>query len=201
MKQKPLVVSMLLLSVSMLGISGLALGDKDSDKESYRRGDKGSRVSGWFSGSKQPGVAPVENPQYLEECGSCHFAYQPGLLPARSWTKMMASLDDHFGENAELPAEDAKMIERYLLENAADHSNYKRSMRIMNSLHPAEAPLRISETPYFIKKHDELSRKMVQDNPQVGSFSKCGACHTQADKGSFEENEIQIPGFGRWEDD
>ena len=29
-------------------------------------------------------VKPVTDKRYLKECGECHFAYQPGLLPARS---------------------------------------------------------------------------------------------------------------------
>ncbi len=36
---------------------------------------------------KELDVAPVKNALYLEECGACHFAYQPGLLPSRSWKK------------------------------------------------------------------------------------------------------------------
>ncbi len=191
MKRKTLALS-LLLSAAMIGMSGTVFSDDDNKK--------GGFLGNWFGGNK-PGVAAIDNPQYLEECGSCHFSYQPGLLPARSWKKIMAGLDDHFGENAELPAEDAKVFENYLTKNAADHSSYKRSQKIMKYMQPGDTPLRISKTRYFLKEHDELSRKMVQDNSEVGSFSKCEACHTQAAKGSFEENEIRIPGFGRWEDD
>ena len=32
-------------------------------------------------------VAPVQSAAYQEECGGCHFAYQPGLLPAASWQR------------------------------------------------------------------------------------------------------------------
>ena len=190
MKLKPSVASMLLLSVTMFGVSGASF-SADNEPGFF------SRILG---GGKAPGVAPVKNPQYLEECGSCHFPYQPGLLPARSWTKVMAGLEDHFGENAELPLEDAKSLTDYLVKNAADHANYKRSKKIMKTLPPGDAPLRVSETPYFIKKHNELTRKMVQDNPKVGSLSKCEACHTKADMGSFSESEIQIPSFGGWEE-
>jgi len=193
MKRKLLTVSLLVLSTAMLGMSSAAF-CAETDQ------GKGGFLSRWFGGSK-PGVAPVENPQYLEECGSCHFPYQPGLLPARSWTKVMATLDNHFGENAELPAEDANIIKDYLLKNSADGSNYKRSVKIMKSLRANDAPLRVSETPYFLKKHDELTPKMVLNNPKVGSFSNCSACHTQAAKGSFSEKEILIPNFGAWEDD
>lgn len=190
MKPKSSVASMVLLSAALLGMSS----------EAFSADNKPGFFSRMFDGEKAPGVAPVKNPQYLEECGSCHFPYQPGLLPARSWKKVMSGLEDHFGENAELPPEDVKNITDYMLKNAADHADYKRSKRIMSSLRADGAPLRISETPYFIEKHNELSRAMVQDNPKVGSVSRCGACHTMAETGSFSESEIQIPGFGAWED-
>lgn len=190
MEHKPSLVSVLLFSVAMLGMSGAA----------YSAENKPGFFTRIFGDEKAPGVAPVENQQYLQECGSCHFPFQPGLLPARSWTKLMVGLEDHFSENAELPLEDVRSLTDYLQKNAADTSSYKRSKRIMETLRPDDAPLRISETPYFIKKHNELNRNMVQDNPEVGSFSKCEACHTKADKGSFSESEIRIPGFGAWED-
>jgi len=190
MKHKTFAVS-LLLSATLLLMSGVAISDDD---------ERGGFLNRWF-GASEPGVAPVKNAFYLEECGSCHFPYQPGLLPARSWSKLMAGLDEHFGENAELPAEDSQTIEGYLVENAADKSNHKRSKKIMRHMSSTDTPLRITETRYFIKKHDELSRRMVQDNPQVESFSRCDSCHKTAAKGSFEEDDVKIPGFGQWEDD
>ncbi|MDA0190801.1 MAG: hypothetical protein OSW77_10870, partial [Proteobacteria bacterium] len=32
---------------------------------------------------------PVDDPQVVEECGSCHLAFAPSMLPAASWTRMM----------------------------------------------------------------------------------------------------------------
>ena len=29
-------------------------------------------------------LTPVSNPMYIEECGACHFAYQPEPLPSGS---------------------------------------------------------------------------------------------------------------------
>ncbi len=145
-------------------------------------------------------VAPVNNAQYKEECGSCHMAFQPGFLPARSWEKLMNGLEDHFGESAEMELADQKVLTDYLKENAADQSDYKRSRSFSRSIAPNAAPLRITEVRYFIKEHDELSRRMVQDNPEVKSFSKCEACHQSAEQGSYDEYQIRIPGYGRWDD-
>ena len=49
-------------------------------------------------------------------------AYPPGLLPERSWRKMMAELDKHFGQNASLDAAATKAILDYLVENSAERS-------------------------------------------------------------------------------
>ena len=84
----------------------------------------------------------------------------------------MASLDDHFGENAELDSETNTSIRNYLVANAADQSSYKRSQGINRSLSDDETPLRITETRYFQRKHHEIPLRYVKDNPEVGSFSR-----------------------------
>jgi len=155
---------------------------------------------GFFSSmtSHRTDFAPVTDPAYKKECGSCHMAYPPGLLPARSWQKIVANLADHFGDNAELPKEDANKILAYLNANAADKSEGKRSRQIMSSIGNS-TPLRISEMSYIKRRHHELSRRHIQDNPKVKYLGNCGACHPNGEKGSFREGEVRIPGFGRWD--
>ena len=176
---------------SAVFFSGSVYGDDDDDEHGWG-------IS-WFRQSKLD-VAPVADPVYREECGSCHFAFQPGLLPGKSWRKMMSGLDDHFGDNAELDAETNKKLLDYMVANSADKSNYKRSKRIMGSLRRDEAPLRISDTLYFERKHDEIPRRFVVGNKDVASYSNCTACHKNAEAGSYNEHEVTIPGVGRWED-
>jgi len=179
-----------------LGLAGIALGDDDD----HERGER----SGWYPpmrmGSAPPDVAPATDETYRNECGSCHFPYQPGLLPARSWAVVMNTLGDHFGDNAELAPETAAKLRDYLIANAADQSNHRRSQAIARSIPPNMSPRRITETAFFRNQHHELPPRVVQQNPQVGSFSACQACHTQAATGSYNEHEIRIPGFGGWED-
>ena len=38
-------------------------------------------------------LAAATNAAWKSECGSCHVAYPPGLLPAASWRAIMAGLD------------------------------------------------------------------------------------------------------------
>jgi hypothetical protein len=149
---------------------------------------------------KQPGVAPVKNHLYEQECSSCHFAYPPGLLPAQSWQAIMTGLGDHFGENAELAEPDRSAIQTYLLANSADTSELRRSRKIMRSVSASAVPLRITELRYFKHEHDEIPARLVTGNPDVGSFSQCDRCHQDAKYGFFSENKITIPGYGRWDD-
>ena len=133
-------------------------------------------------------------PQYVEECGSCHVAYPPQLLPAPSWVMIMNGLDDHFGENAELDETTRVYLQQYLTETSAV-MNYRKMFRnIGNTI-----PLRITELPYFIRKHDEIPARYVEGNKKVGSFSRCNACHKGAERGNFDEHSVSIPGVGRWD--
>lgn len=147
---------------------------------------------------RSSGVALPASPVYQEECGSCHMAYPPGLLPAASWTKLMADLSDHFGDNAELDAETHQVISRFLHEYSADRSDYRRSRQF--GRYNNGSVIRITETPYFKHEHDEIHWQMVKGNPKVRSFSQCNACHLHAEKGYFNEHDIVIPNFGHWDD-
>lgn len=170
--------------------SQLVLSDEDNER--------GARKGKLFS--RTADVVVVQDATYAKECGECHFAYQPGLLPERSWRKVMGSLNDHFGDNAELPAAKQEQILNYLLANSAEHGGFRRSEKIVKSLGAHDAPTRITDTPYIRSKHDEIPGKMIKANDKVRSLSNCTACHTKAEQGSYSENEIRIPGTGRWED-
>lgn len=146
------------------------------------------------------GVSPVTSGAYQNECSSCHMAYPAGLLPARSWQKIMTGLDSHFGDNAELDSENYKIISNFLINNSADKSDYRRSVKIMRSLNADDTPIRITELPYIKRKHHEVPDKMIKLNPKVNSLSNCNACHAEADKGLFNEHGVRIPGYGRWDD-
>ena len=155
-----------------------------------------------FSPMRQKEIRPVQNKQYKDECGSCHFAYQPGLLPTKSWEKLLneKALADHFGENAELDKETLAEITAYAMENAADKSYWKRARKIAKATEGIEAPLRITEVRYIKRKHHDIPEKMIKGNKDVKSLSYCDACHTQANKGVFDEDTVKIPNFPDWDD-
>lgn len=147
--------------------------------------------------SRTSGVAPVKNKQYKEECGSCHFAYQPGLLPEKSWDKLLnaKALHNHFGEVADLDKDTLEAIRDYAFANSADKSYYKLARKITIATEEGEPPLRITDVKYIKRKHHDIPEKMVKDNKDVKSLSYCNACHTQAEKGVFREDTVSIPNY------
>ncbi len=146
-------------------------------------------------------VAPVKNDLYIKECGSCHFPYQPGLLPSNAWEKMMANLDNHFNSDATLDDKTFQTLSKYLNDNSAEKNmQYKRSNRIVSSIPAGQIADSISTTPYMIKKHREIRKDLITQKEVKGLFN-CIACHSTADKGIYSERDIKIPNFGRWEDD
>ncbi|MCU7931322.1 MAG: diheme cytochrome c [Candidatus Thiodiazotropha sp. (ex Codakia rugifera)] len=181
----------LLASLTVLG-AGVAMADRDDE-----RGER--FYSRWF----KPDFMVYNNQEsqrYQDECGSCHFPFQPGFLPAVSWQTMMTNLDDHFGENAELSEEDNARLLSYLSVNAADVVDREIPNKVMWSLRYVPSPQRITETAFFKHEHNEIPARILDGNGEKISFSNCDTCHTKAMQGSYEENEINIPGIGQWDD-
>ena len=137
-------------------------------------------------------VGPVTDALYAKECGSCHMAFSPALLPERSWKRVMGSLDKHFGENAELKAAERDRIQSYLTANAADRADNWRSRAISASIPAGDAPMRISQTPHIAGIHGGLLDPIFKGRPQVKSLAECAACHPKAPSGSFGERRYVI---------
>lgn len=150
-----------------------------------------------FTVLRQKEIVPVDNKQYQDECGSCHFAYQPGLLPTKSWEKLLTpeALSNHFGVNAELDKDMLPIIHDYAIEHAADKSFHKRSRKIAQATANMEAPTRITEVRYIKRMHRKIPNKMIKENKEVKSLSNCDACHTQASRGVFDTDTVNIPNY------
>jgi len=168
--------------------------DDDHDDDHDRQGKKRRYQKRYRNNSKnykKRYLTPVNNPTYIEECGGCHFTYQPELLPSGSWDKILFGLEDHYGEAIELDPKSKKVIAEYLKANAAEYSSAKRAVKIMRSLGD-RTPLRITQIPYIQEKHHEVPPKvLVRDS--IGSLSNCSACHTTAEKGIYEDDYVVIP--------
>ncbi len=130
------------------------------------------------------------HPAYLKECGACHHAFHPSLLPASSWRTVMAGLADHFGEDAGLPKAQAQAIEAWLTANAAERWDTEAANRF-RLLDPAQ-PLRITATAYWTRKHRDLA-KTVFVQKAVGGPANCNACHADAATGLYADQAIRLP--------
>jgi cytochrome c553 len=133
------------------------------------------------SGGETRPAAPT-NPTWNSECAACHVAYPARLLPATSWKRLMGNLDRHFGSDASLDPAAHREILAYLERNAGP----------ARADTAGEALPRITQTPWFVREHDEVPANTWKD-PRVKSASNCAACHTRADSGSFRERELRVP--------
>jgi len=182
------ILSIILIILATFAVAPVASADNES-------------FSSWlFSFERKKEVASVKDDVYQEECGSCHFPYQPGLLPERSWKKLLSAsaLENHFKENAELDEETRLHIENYTIGNSADKSRYKRSRKVMASLESDVTPMRITEVPYIKSKHEEIPEKLIKGNDKVKALSFCDKCHQDAANGNFDDDSVKIPGYGNW---
>ncbi|GGY19385.1 diheme cytochrome c [Paludibacterium paludis] len=126
-----------------------------------------------------PGTVPRV---YVEECASCHIAYPPGLLPGAAWQRLMDGLGRHYGTDASLDPASVKLIAGWLRDNAG---------RGKYALSPP-ADNRITRTGWFMRKHRGIPDS-VWRMPSVKSAANCQACHTGAQQGRFDDDELRIP--------
>jgi cytochrome b len=133
-----------------------------------------------------------DDPLWREECGSCHLAFHPNLLPSRSWQRLIAEQGRHFGTDLALDAATADAVLAFLVRNAAENSPTEAAFKISRSIPKDVTPLRITETPYWVVKHGDI-RDADWRSPQVKSRTACAACHLDAEAGTFEDAAMRIP--------
>jgi hypothetical protein len=76
----------------LFGILAVSISTDDDGKRHQRREGRDNKNN--YRGVRN--LKPVSNSTYTDQCSACHFAYQPELLPADSWRKILADTDDHF---------------------------------------------------------------------------------------------------------
>ena len=144
-----------------------------------------------FIGHKLP-----DDSTWRKECGDCHLAFHPTLLPARSWQKMMAEQNQHFGESLGLDDATVKVITRFLVDNAAESGLSEPARKINASVASGDAPQHIIETRYWKRKHAEINAAYWKD-PKIKTRINCGACHLDAEQGMFEDSGMRLPTLTR----
>lgn len=130
-------------------------------------------------GSRMPRDVPAA---YTQECASCHAAYPPGLLPARSWQRVMSGLDRHYGSDASLDAATAQQIGTWL-------QAYAGSGKRVREEPPQD---RITLSAWFERKHREISPSAWKLD-SVKSAANCAACHTDTERGVYSDHALRLP--------
>jgi hypothetical protein len=129
---------------------------------------------------RDPGPTPPA--VYTQECGSCHLAFPPNLLPKSSWQRLISGLDKHYGSDASLDASTQKQIDTWL---QAHGGQGKRARE--------EPPQdRITRSAWFERKHRDVGAATFK-RASVKSPANCTACHRDAAQGDFEEDRVRIP--------
>ncbi len=129
---------------------------------------------------------PVKDEIVSKECGACHMVFQPEMLPKRSWKKIMGGLSDHFGEDASLDAAAKEHIISYLQNNAADSGWW--GGKFMRGMKKHMTPLRITETPHWVREHKGEVSPATWSSPKVRSKANCIACHARANRGDYDDD-------------
>jgi hypothetical protein len=91
----------------------------------------------------------------------------------------MQGLDRHFGVDASLEPGIAAEIAAFLEREAGRDRG-------------GAAELRITETPWFARKHRKIPAA-VWAAPTVKSAANCQACHPAADVGQYDDDTVRVP--------
>jgi len=180
MKKKNTLRTLLLMTLGALLAFAPVFADEDEGEE-YEHGERNRHKS----------AAVAENPLYKQECSSCHYLYNPGLLTAASWMAVINGQNKHFGENLAIDPKETTEILNYLKSNSAEKGNAEWSRKIARSS-GSKTYLRISEVPWIQKEHRKISEAVFK-RPSIKSRANCVACHPAAANGDFEEHSVSIP--------
>ena len=78
------------------------------------------------------------------------------------------------------------------MSKAADSAESDEGRMFIRKLKATDTPLRITEMPFWIRAHHELSQAAFT-RPDIKSAANCQACHRTADKGEYFEVEDDWP--------
>ena len=150
-------------------------------------------TSGWTSSyaaarAQQKAAKPPPS-RWTKECGGCHLAYSPALLPARSWERMMEEQAEHFGEDLSLSPNVSKAL---LAEALADRTSTWAAWKLAHSAPQGESPQRITELRFWRRAHEELPPAAFKPPVSQGRHD-CESCHVDAASGIFHPRMIQRP--------
>lgn len=153
---------------------------------------------GYITETPDKPFLPYQGPKLADHavwrktCGECHLAFHPTLLPARSWRVMMEQQHDHFGDDLDLDEPTVNDILTFMVDHAAETKVTEPAREIARTVAENEAPQRITETAFWKKEHRKVG-KTYFEHKNVRSKVNCGACHFDAEAGTFEDSNMRLP--------
>ncbi|MBE9561283.1 MAG: cytochrome b/b6 domain-containing protein [Proteobacteria bacterium] len=154
-----------------------------------------SYFNGYFLvANYRPFIGPnlPNNAVWQEACAECHLAYHPSLLPARSWQRMLAEQDSHFEEDLYLEPDVIAELQIFANENSAEKTLTEVAWKNNRSIPLEQSPQRITEIDYWQEKHQDIDDDIWQSS-KVNFKGDCGACHLDAEQGTFEDSAMYLP--------
>lgn len=151
-------------------------------------------AAGWHEGYARlqaAAPAPAVN-AWRKECGDCHLAYEPSLLPRRSWERMLRGQARHFGEDLSLSA--ANVRELLAVESQMPPPSWS-AWKLGASVAAGEAPLRVTASPFWRHAHRNIPGSAFKSPVSEGRHD-CEACHRDAAAGTFHPRMIEKPANG-----
>jgi len=131
---------------------------------------------------------PARADAWTKECGGCHLAYAPALLPLGSWERTLREQHDHFGEDLGLD-DDARV--RLLAIASKSNAGSWSAWKLARSAGDA-APLRITDVRFWRHAHRDLPESSYRAPVSSGRHD-CEACHADAVSGIFHPRMIRMP--------
>jgi hypothetical protein len=104
----------------------------------------------------------------------------------------MAEQQQHFGSDLALDGPTSAALLAFMTANSADQHLTEAGFKIEQSLAADAVPLRITETPYWVRKHRDIASAEWL-SPLVKSKANCGACHLDAEAGTYEDGAMRLP--------
>lgn len=185
------VVGMLsVVAVILLGGAIFSVADEYHERRGHSKKD-GSEHRGRDGHESSLSEQQAANTSYEKSCGGCHWAYVPALLPSKSWENILETLNDHFGNDVVLSAQERSDVYSFLTSNSSEKTSAKIGRKISQSL-GGVSPSRIVDVPYIQRKHRKVDQATFLRN-SIKSLSNCIACHPSASVSRFDDDDVKIP--------
>ena len=91
--------------------------------------------------------------------------------------KIMANLENHFGDDASIDDETNKKILEFLRQNSAEKSSSKWAIKFAKN-----DDIAITSSPFWQKAHESLDKEVFK-REKIKSKANCAACHENIEKG------------------